>query len=558
MISSSQQRILGKLGLLTVMLLILTFKSICEVGIATKYALLIGIGDYRISGLTSLYGPANDLPLIKNVLLEKFQFQKKNIILLRDDRATHTGLQKAFSWLSQQVKSGDFVYIHYCGHGSRVLDKDGDEYPGLFDQTWVPYGSRSSEMEGKDQYDIIDDELYLWLTPIFKITEHVVFVSDSCHSGSVTRGNILTARTVPVDRRIYYASSKLKISGGKYYKGVILIGASQDDGLAFEASINGKIHGLFSWYWTSALRQAHRQETWSDLFKRAELKVLSYFGLQKPQFQGDPDKMIFGGDIKRKSPRISISRVWNDGEKVRIEAGSLSNVHVGSIFRLYRPGEKFASRHPTIEITKVRPFFSEALAKGIFREGDLVIEDRVERRGGKTGKDRLMNLYSYRMSEVELVSTLWHPVVKPPQNGGEYLELPDNTGWFRKHGTFSPQEMEQKEIIQQGCLLTFKIKNNSRIDFYIYLLVIMDNGKVKAIFPAPEDRWQRAILPTSRELDLKNIVLLLLDRPGREMIKLIITEVPIDIRLWEQGNRLRGIGKLWGTIQFSITVGKRR
>lgn len=292
--------------------LICAFNLTCLAAGPGKHALLIGVGDYSMSGLPSLQGPANDLPLIKRVLLEKFRFPETNITMLIDDMATHTGLQRAFSRLARQVKPGDFVYIHYCGHGSQVPDKDGDESPGLFDQTWVPYGSRSPSMEGKDRCDITDDELHLWLMPIFNKTEHVVFVSDSCHSGSVTRGDALTARTVPIDRRDYPSLSPSKTPGKKDFKGGIRIGASRDDGLAFEASFNRKTHGLLSWYWAGFLRQANPADTWGDIFKRTRILVNKHCDLQCPQFRGDPDQPVFANGI---------DRVWAEGQRVRIDAG---------------------------------------------------------------------------------------------------------------------------------------------------------------------------------------------------------------------------------------------
>ena len=202
-----QQGIIRK-SILIWLVSIFTLSLAGEIWAGTKRALLIGIKDYQISGLKSLKGPENDLQIIKKVLLDKFKFQEKNITLLTGKQATHTGLEKAFYRFAREKKKGDFVYIHYSGHGSQIEDESGDEHPRAFDQTWVSYGSRGTKVQGKDQYDIVDDELYEWLHPIFKKTGHVVFVSDSCHSASVTRGNAPAARSVPIDTRQYPFLSK--------------------------------------------------------------------------------------------------------------------------------------------------------------------------------------------------------------------------------------------------------------------------------------------------------------------------------------------------------------
>jgi hypothetical protein len=307
---------------LTIVLILLFISWAGAAAAPVKYALLIGIEDYGLSGLISLQGPGNDIRLIKRVLLDKFQFREKNIITLTNRNTTHTNLERAFARLSQLAKQGDFIYIHYCGHGSQVRDQDGDEYPGVFDQTWVPYGSRSSRMEGKDRYDITDDELHLWLIPILSKTEDLVLVSDSCYSGSIARGDVLAIRSVPMDTRDYSLLSgsylvlqpqedtwtgtkkgqQTQLSGEVYKKkdpdGGILIGAARDEGIALEASFDGEIHGLFSWYWGNALLHASPGDTWGKVFKRASRKVTMHFEGQHPQFHGDADKPIFGDNLK--------------------------------------------------------------------------------------------------------------------------------------------------------------------------------------------------------------------------------------------------------------------
>jgi len=282
-----KKKCLISVNLIVFIFIIFTLKIIPS----TKYALLIGISDYKNSGLISLDGPKNDIRLIKKVLLEKFHFNKKHITILKNKTATHTKIEEAFNRLASIIGEGDFVYIHYCGHGSQTYDKDGDEYPGKVDQTWVPYGSRSTSTTGKDQFDIIDDELYLWLEPIFKKTENLILVSDSCYSGTMTRGSLRKLRTVPPDKREspFLANSSEK---NNFDKG-ISIGAVQDSGIACEGLFQGEIYGLFSWYWANALLQSDKGDTWGEVFNRTRIKVIRHVEWQHPKFQGNPNKPIF-------------------------------------------------------------------------------------------------------------------------------------------------------------------------------------------------------------------------------------------------------------------------
>jgi hypothetical protein len=117
----------------------------CE-ATARKYALLIGIDAYQGAGFTRLYGAHNDIRLVRGLLEQpRFGFASDNIAILLDDQATHAKILAAFDDLERKVQDNDFVYIHYSGHGSSVLDRNGDEKNGSgYDSTLVPYGARSS------------------------------------------------------------------------------------------------------------------------------------------------------------------------------------------------------------------------------------------------------------------------------------------------------------------------------------------------------------------------------------------------------------------------------
>ena len=184
-----------------------------------NYAILIGINAYpEGGGFSPLEGARNDVELVKNVLISHFAFNPdpKFMKVLVDENATHSSIQAAFEQVTAQAKAGDVVYIHYSGHGSQVADVSGDEKDraGL-DSTWVSYGSRTSLMDEAadgggqksakrgggnspvsgagatsdlDDYDVLDDELGNWLIKLSKKTDRIIFVSDSCHSGTITRG----------------------------------------------------------------------------------------------------------------------------------------------------------------------------------------------------------------------------------------------------------------------------------------------------------------------------------------------------------------------------------
>jgi LmbE family N-acetylglucosaminyl deacetylase len=75
---------------------------------------------------------------------------------------------------AKALGAGDLYFLTYSGHGGQVPDVSGDE-PDKQDETWCLYDGQ-----------LIDDELYFELSK-FKAGVRILVLSDSCHSGSVTR-----------------------------------------------------------------------------------------------------------------------------------------------------------------------------------------------------------------------------------------------------------------------------------------------------------------------------------------------------------------------------------
>ena len=73
------------------------------------------------------------------------------------------------------LHSGDTFLLTYSGHGGQVPDRNGDE-DDYADETWCLYDGEA-----------IDDEIYYRLSKL-AAGVRVLVLSDSCHSGTVTRG----------------------------------------------------------------------------------------------------------------------------------------------------------------------------------------------------------------------------------------------------------------------------------------------------------------------------------------------------------------------------------
>ncbi len=157
----------------------------------------------------------------------------------------------AITAAAKALKSGDLFLLTYSGHGGQVPDTNGDETdPGRQDETWVLFDRQ-----------LIDDELWgLWKK--FKAGVRIFVLSDSCHSGTVSRDippGIGLPNTGPRPRlmprpeaaRVYKANRALYdgIQKGipasetaKVKASVLLISGCQDN----QVSLDGDRNGLFT------------------------------------------------------------------------------------------------------------------------------------------------------------------------------------------------------------------------------------------------------------------------------------------------------------------------
>ena len=75
---------------------------------------------------------------------------------------------------ARRLKKGDLFLLTYSGHGGQMPDVTGEEADSR-DETWCLFDG-----------ELIDDELYFELSR-FAPGVRILVLSDSCHSGTVTR-----------------------------------------------------------------------------------------------------------------------------------------------------------------------------------------------------------------------------------------------------------------------------------------------------------------------------------------------------------------------------------
>jgi len=105
-------------------------------------------------------------------IAEAQNFEETTVLL--NEEANRESVTTAIANAAEKLKSGDMLFLSYSGHGGSVPDESGDEDDGK-DESWCLF----------DGF-LLDDELYaLWTR--FEEGVRIMVVSDSCHSGTMTK-----------------------------------------------------------------------------------------------------------------------------------------------------------------------------------------------------------------------------------------------------------------------------------------------------------------------------------------------------------------------------------
>jgi hypothetical protein len=222
----------------------------------SKRALLIGINDYK--GFNDLRGCINDIKSMRKILMNYLGFEAENIRVVVDARATKKNILDRINWLVKTAESGDYLLMHFAGHGAQIRDRDGDELADQLDEIICPY-----DMDWDGTF-ITDDELYSIFKELKKDALLEVFL-DCCHSGTGTREVSAVARNVDeeetryryleppfdiVSRSDIYPELPARGFGSKSSlakQNHVLWSACKDNQQAADAYIGGRFQGAFTY-----------------------------------------------------------------------------------------------------------------------------------------------------------------------------------------------------------------------------------------------------------------------------------------------------------------------
>ena len=244
-----------------------------------KRAVCVGINNYPgiFNDLKGCVNDARDW----SALLQGLGF---DVSLILDSQATKTNVKAALQGLINETNAGDIAVFTYSGHGTQVVESDGDE-GDAYDEAICLYDG-----------NVIDDELRTILRGIHSQATLVV-ISDSCFSGSVTRiaGEKAIPRFIPppVSTTGMITRKSFLIPEGDMPE--ILITGCSDSEYSYDAEFNGRPNGAMTALALGVIQQ-NPNATYREFHTALRTLLPSEDYPQSPQLEGsdvNKDRRLF-------------------------------------------------------------------------------------------------------------------------------------------------------------------------------------------------------------------------------------------------------------------------
>lgn len=298
-----------------------------------KYGLFIGITEYHDEPLV---GAANDAKNWQSAMINTFGFDRSDTKMLLDGDATRQNIIDSINTFADMAEAGDFFITTYAGHGSLFPDDYSEEIDeksmtfvdlwfgddhyvvpkNYYDSTIVPVDADESTSGKPWRNQILDDELYNLFSRFAAKGVKVVFVSDSCHSGTISKGGIGESAQIRFmspnaifggksfgDIKFAKPGLQKKVEGRVVNGSYLVMSAARDNEVSWGARINGKDQGLFTSTVLGLIKAVGRRASslsYSQLMNLAAPRVLKrserYSTRQNPRLDstfGSAKALIF-------------------------------------------------------------------------------------------------------------------------------------------------------------------------------------------------------------------------------------------------------------------------
>jgi hypothetical protein len=212
-----------------------------------RQALLIGC-NYNNSAYR-LNGCINDVNNIKS-MIKNIGFNNINVLTDETDKLPNKiNILTELTKLLSNSNNNDLLFFSYSGHGSQVLDKNGDETDNR-DEVIIPL----------DFNVITDDELKTVIQTYLKPNVTLFALFDCCNSGTVLDLKYQYLNSLNYDN--YTENNKATDTPGN----VIMISGCTDNQTSADAFINNTSQGAMTWAFIESINSKPKL-SWRELIQ---------------------------------------------------------------------------------------------------------------------------------------------------------------------------------------------------------------------------------------------------------------------------------------------------
>lgn len=209
-----------------------TARATASPRIAERWAVVVGIGDYRADNIPDLRYAASDAQSVYDFLKSPAAgFSEDHMIFLKDANATGQAIREALFVFLQKANYNDLVFIYFAGHGAPDASRPDNLY-------LLPYDAdvKALASTGFPMWDVKTA-----LRRQIK-AERVIVVADACHSGGTKDGE-----TNPINGSFgdLFTPSRR-----------VILTAADDNELSYEDAKWGGGHGVFTYNFIEGLKGA--------------------------------------------------------------------------------------------------------------------------------------------------------------------------------------------------------------------------------------------------------------------------------------------------------------
>ncbi|KAF4502351.1 caspase [Fusarium agapanthi] len=328
------------------------------------HVILIGIDAYPAKYKSSLKGCVRDTQQIRSLLEQQaFHINIQTLTATQSSDSSITGpvedpatlptdenVIRAFRSLTDAAQPGDYIYIHYSGHGTRIAPTTkafSNQHTGDLALALLS-GEDGDEVRPLGGY-----RLAVSLNAMVLKGLVVTLVLDCCFAASIYRLDRPDIRFLRIDPDLasaYFAdknsSEQDEETPNSDYRdvsmlpswlinpnGYALLAACGPHEEAGEIILKGESHGALSHFLNLSLRDGGLNRKHKNIFYRLSSKFRGHSIQQNPALYGNKDQGFFGENNFTNSRSMVL--VVRNGQHFALQAGQAHGVSDGDEFILY-------------------------------------------------------------------------------------------------------------------------------------------------------------------------------------------------------------------------------